>query len=202
LVTISIGGNDARFADIITYCEGNIAGNCKDGGLLGDPDILSVWEPQRIGGPVESAIELVLREIHKAAPNAQIALMGYPEVITWSTAPVGCTINIGSDEVLWMGTMTAEIDKAMRRAATVVAGSENASVLFADPLASFSRKGACGSPEGINQEILTKTAGDDQNSVASQESFHPNAAGQQLYAQVLIGTPGLKGGNFIGPTIP
>jgi hypothetical protein len=48
---------------------------------------------------------------------------------------------------------------------------------------------ACGSPEDINDEVAVRTAGDipfgQKQLAVSQESFHPDAAGQKVYAKAL-----------------
>ncbi|EMF00729.1 hypothetical protein J7W19_25560 [Streptomyces mobaraensis NBRC 13819 = DSM 40847] len=113
LVTISIGGNDSRFAYIVKKCLLAFGdGNCKDKDFdvldrddetnkkLGsqDKDRIGSRDSDFIGKPMEKAvpgiidqivrpdIEKVLLEIHDRAPHAKIVLMGYPPLFSGSAS--------------------------------------------------------------------------------------------------------------------
>ncbi|MGI5340748.1 SGNH/GDSL hydrolase family protein [Streptomyces sp. CA-181903] len=109
LVTISIGGNDSRFAYIVEECMKAVGdGNCKgkEFGKLDrddkankdlspqDKDYIGSRDAEFLGKPMEEAvpgiidrivrpdIEKTLLEIHDRAPNAKIVLMGYPPLFS------------------------------------------------------------------------------------------------------------------------
>jgi lysophospholipase L1-like esterase len=81
LVTISIGGNDIGFADIITECAKRsplqpTGSACKDHYTAGGTDQLA----QQID---EAAPKVagVLAEIEKRSPDARVLLVGYPSIL-------------------------------------------------------------------------------------------------------------------------
>lgn len=101
IVTLTIGGNDLGFSDIISTCIATSASgplafvpdpkpaNCKsvfapDGGT----DTLAA----AIAGPISSALGATLATISAAAPNAKIFVVAYPALMpdAASTPPGGC----------------------------------------------------------------------------------------------------------------
>ena len=69
LVTVTIGGNDAGFADILTACVLVVTGaGCGDADLPGAFDVV---------GP---RVRLALTAIKNAAPSASVLVLGYPYV--------------------------------------------------------------------------------------------------------------------------
>src|ERR1700722_14099332 len=81
LVTIMIGGNDVRFADVLKAC---VLKNCAADGFtmtrgnnVKDPDPLAVMEPKVIS-LLKAHLEATFVAIHAAAPNATILVAGYP----------------------------------------------------------------------------------------------------------------------------
>lgn len=92
IVTLTIGGNDLGFVDILTNCAyaallgGVVAGtpNCAGFYAPGGVDSLAA----AITGPVSTALDNTLAAIALAAPSAKIFVVGYP-ALTPSTLPVG-----------------------------------------------------------------------------------------------------------------
>jgi lysophospholipase L1-like esterase len=85
IVTVTIGGNDLGFAEIISFCtaltgNGPVAGNltltnCRSSfALTSDGDLLAA----RIINTVEPAVAAALADITVRAPNAKIFVVGYP----------------------------------------------------------------------------------------------------------------------------
>ncbi|WP_370106730.1 hypothetical protein [Streptacidiphilus sp. BW17] len=214
LVTISVGGNDSEFSSILQNCIFNIVNaDCSSVTQTGDSEPLSAAEPARISGAVTQNIESVLSEISQEAPNAQIVLMGYPELFSDSGSclaekigadeiaaygilgPVGGVLataaNISASthiatDAAWIDQMSDDLDQAMQNASNAE-NAQGVKVIFSDPRTVWADKGVCGSPQELNDFVLTKTAGEDPNSSnpVSQQSFHPTAAGALDYAGAL-----------------
>ncbi|MEZ5093984.1 SGNH/GDSL hydrolase family protein [Nocardioides sp.] len=186
LVTMSIGGNDARFGPIMAVCDNpvhNPLTSCQDTTLDGDSGPLTTAEPSIIQTDVRLSIETTLAEIHHFAPNAKIVLMGYPRLIQDGS----CTVDVTMAEVNWISDMTDVMRDQMALAAQH-ATAAGAPTTFADPIGDFAGRGACAPDAAITDEVLSRTEGDEPfgtSSPVSQQSFHPNYDGTGLYADAL-----------------
>lgn len=96
-VTISIGGNDARFADVMHGCMVvNPLNGCygadhrltrRSNGAV-DPSALRTFEMTVILNLLPAKLKAAYRAIHEKAPNAQIVVVGYPQLFPdhpWQT---------------------------------------------------------------------------------------------------------------------
>jgi hypothetical protein len=184
LVTLAIGGNDARFSDIIKECI-YAAGlfSCPDAKLSGDSEVLSVAVPAAIAGPVENSVVITLREIHKKAPNAKILLMGYPLLLENLGS---CVIGINAYEGAWLNLMGIEMANHLEEAAAR-ARAAAIPTWFSDPITDFLGQGICGNPENIHNIVLDKTPGDPPGFILppSNQSFHPKNGGTTLYSTAM-----------------
>ncbi|PZF99755.1 hypothetical protein C1I99_10765 [Micromonospora deserti] len=205
LVTLSIGGNDARFADVLIECITNGSGfaNCKDSTLDGDAKPLEQASPQRIAGPIRNSIlkvdpanpnngSGVLWEIHKKAPHAKILLMGYPKIFNDQDGyTANCTWGITGLEEIWMGEQGDLLAQMLRDVADD-ATTHGIPTYFANPIPAFHGKEACGNPESIHTIVYGKTSGESTTTPwyaiheeASVQSFHPKVSGAAIYARVM-----------------
>lgn len=186
LVMLSIGGNDARFGDVIAECLLK-AGlySCPDAQLSGESEHLSVTVPRDVNDRVKKSIEQTLQEINKRAPNAKIMLMGYPKLLENDGAcfwPLLVPYEAG-----WLNDMVGVSMNPMMQsvADTLSLAGTPIPVSFANPIADFSGRAICGNPESIHGIVNNKTAGDDPSILAqptSSQSFHPTLDGTTLYA--------------------
>ncbi|MGW4196173.1 SGNH/GDSL hydrolase family protein [Streptomyces sp. NPDC005004] len=208
LVTISIGGNDSRFSDIIQACllmwtGGNCAGKSfdasmkdddvhgRDAGFVGLP--LSTAVPGIINEIVRPDIVTTLMAIHDRAPNAKIVLMGYPPLISdaGSCLRIG-PIGLSGDSANWLGDTAGTLASAMKGAVEDVK-AQGVSAWFSNPADDFAGKGVCGDPEHIHGIVKTLTASDKpvkdwpilKDYGLSAQSFHPKIGGARLYANSL-----------------
>ncbi|MEU0096128.1 hypothetical protein [Kribbella sp. NPDC006257] len=197
LVTLSIGGNDARFGPVIEKCIKLLTDVCQNSTLEGDGSPLKDIEPNLIAGPVEDSVVTVLTEIRKRAPAAKIMLMGYPGLLEGDG---GCVPGIGTAETPWLNAMGALIAQHLGEAVDRVGGAA-AGVYFSDPRDEFKPNGPnqvgygiCGNPAKIRGIVTTLTDGDEPlTSISwpgkdpavgySIQSFHPDKNGQIVYAQ-------------------
>ncbi|MFI0217236.1 hypothetical protein [Streptomyces lydicus] len=95
LVTISVGGNDSRFADTVQKCLLSFGdGSCKNKAFDKPDEDVHGRDQKFVGQPLETAVPGIINEIvrpditqtlfqiHSLARNAKIVLMGYPPLIS------------------------------------------------------------------------------------------------------------------------
>jgi hypothetical protein len=233
LVTMSIGGNDARFADIVKKCL--MWPNCQTKSLSGDDEPMNVAVPKDIFSGTRDRVTNVLREIHTKAPNAQIVLMGYPEPfptptdaqltalaneettvpevvpgetipslpIRWNFANDICILGPGEDvlidtlfnvnEGFFANAVSRNLNAMFGEVAEELRTDEGISVTFSDPTNDFTGHDLCATKPGVHSVVFQKTDPEpmfilDDGMPVSQQSFHPNLLGAQLYAQSLNDT--------------
>lgn len=181
LVTLSIGGNDVRFADVLAVC---ILDNedCQKQKLPGSAVTAEVEVPSLIQGKGATSIRTALDQVRAQAPAAKIVLMGYPRIFA---ANDSCWL-VNSRESTWLASMSDLLNDQMK----AVASSANSAyggtwVSFADPRQDFATHSVCSSSPGIRGLLLNQTPGDKTSDVRSNQSFHPDPAGQQYYANAL-----------------
>ena len=187
LVTLSIGGNDARFAPILQKCILLLTDVCQDATLDGDTQPLRLEEPLVITNQVKPSIVTVLVEIRKKAPNAKVLLMGYPLLFE---ADGQCVPGIGTAEAPWLRDTGNHLATEMNNA-TNLARAAGVDVRFSDPRDDFAGQAVCGNPEKIHAVVApwNRTPGEAPSAVnPSQQSFHPKIDGQQLYANSMNAT--------------
>ena len=158
LVTISIGGNDAGFADVVTQCNIPFS-NCYD-----DIDNANAFIDNELPGKLDDVYD----EISSRAPNAQVIVVGYPRLFKGNNCSV---INgISSAE---RSALNATAD---RLAEAIGERADAHGFTFADARESFTGHAICDSSawiNGLKWPIL--------------ESYHPNRAGQDGYTALVEG---------------
>ncbi len=149
-VTISVGGNDAGFADVLTECATPWwAGDC-DGAIDQAQAFITDTLPGRLGTLYSS--------IRSKAPHAKVVVVGYPRIFmgedcnaaTWFSPQEQTRLN-----------QTADLLNSRTRSAASARG-----FAFADPTSRFVGHAVCDDPEWINGL---------SNPVS--ESYHPNKPG-------------------------
>lgn len=184
LVTMSMGGNDARFADVIQECiikAGLYA--CPDAKLPDSDETVRQELNRIIPGQVEDSLVIALTEIRNRAPNAKIVLMGYPPLLEREGS---CIPGIGTAEAPFINEMAVLLTKHMGEAAARVNATAGRTVVrFSDPTEEFAGQAVCGDPETIHGIVLDQTAGDTGLPAPSAQSFHPKIPGQVHYADSL-----------------
>ncbi|GAA4208874.1 SGNH/GDSL hydrolase family protein [Actinocatenispora rupis] len=162
LVTISIGGNDAGFSNVITKCAYPWPYNCTN-----DINNAISFMQNTLPGRLDS----VYSAIRSHAPNARVVVVGYPRLFN------GQTCNA-------LARISATEEGQLNHAADVLAGVISArasahSFSFVDPRSAFSTHEICSSSEWLNGL-----------SDPVSESYHPNRSGHVGYADLV--TPALS----------
>ncbi|WP_329012132.1 SGNH/GDSL hydrolase family protein [Micromonospora rifamycinica] len=150
LVTITIGGNDAGFADVITSCRFGSTANCTDA-VDKAKSFATATLPDRL--------DATYAAIRDRAPNARLVVLGYPRLF-----------ETGSCGVLAMSSYKRTIlNEAADVLATVTAARAGAAgATFADARPFFTGHGVCAAAPWIR----------DVSGVI--EAYHPNADGYRL----------------------
>jgi lysophospholipase L1-like esterase len=159
LVTITIGGNDAGFADVVSTC------------LFGKPSVCK----RRVASAstfIRTKLAAKLRRtysaIRKRAPKATVVVAGYPRLFAEKRCSGAGGIDAGEQRILNAGS-----DLLARTIATEV--KKHARFRFADVRDAFDGHGLCSSSPRIT--------GINNGSIYS--AFHPNPAGYIAYARVI-----------------
>jgi lysophospholipase L1-like esterase len=150
LVTISIGGNDAGFADVMTDCNLGSDDDCVARNQEAQ-DYARTTLPGRL--------DAVYGEISGRAPSAEVVVLGYPHIYELNG---DCSVGLSE-------TKRAAINQSADVLADTIASRAAAfGFTFVDGRAAFAGHEICGS------------AAQWLNSVTwpIDESYHPNAAGQ------------------------
>jgi len=150
LVTITIGGNDAGFANVITSCRFGSAATCTS----------AVNESKAFAtATLPGRLDATYAAIRNRAPNARLIVLGYPRLF-----------ETGSCGLLAMSTYKRTIlNEAADVLATVISGRARAAgATFADTRPYFAGHGVCAGDPWIN----------DISGVI--EAYHPDADGYRL----------------------
>jgi lysophospholipase L1-like esterase len=152
-VTISIGGNDAGFSNVITECALPWPWTCW-GGIENAEKYMRNTLP--------GLLDNVYNQIHAKAPAAEVIVVGYPRLFNGVECNGLARISKGEQE---------RLNQAADVMAGVISARANAHAFkFVDPRTAFSSHEICSSSEWLNGL---------SNPVS--ESYHPNVSGQQDY---------------------
>ncbi|MFI7426582.1 SGNH/GDSL hydrolase family protein [Micromonospora sp. NPDC049836] len=188
LVTVSIGGNDVDFGDILSACI-KTSVNCvaEDYVLtrswgdadpktnVKDPQPLIRYEPYLVDR-LQSHLVSVYEQIHVRAPHAKIVVVGYPRLFrNWS--PVLCH-GLLPEVQAWMNGIADRLTQSIALAVQVTRTDyPGVDITFADPTLAFTGHAVCevGEVQWINGIVPSEQSG----------SFHPNNGGHVGYADLV-----------------
>lgn len=150
LVTITIGGNDAGFSNVIINCALYFF-TC--GSAISEANS---YIANKLGG----ALDTTYGDIRSKAANAHVVVIGYPHLFTSEGAT--CNVNF----------LTSSNEKKLNETgdkldAVVKAHAESHGFTFVDPRKAFLPHEVCSSSEWLNGQ-----------SNPLEESYHPNVSGQ------------------------
>jgi lysophospholipase L1-like esterase len=157
LVTLTIGGNDVGFAQVIRHCLLNDEATCGQFVDRGE---------RQARAELPAKLDRAFRAIRSKAPNADVVVLGYPHI----NEPGACAIP---------GYTEAKRERINQGAdlldETIAEHARAAGLHYVDPRDQFSGHAVCSTDPWINGPTLPLT-----------ESFHPNTDGHALgYLPVL-----------------
>ena len=160
VVTLSIGGNDIGFAPVITEC---VVG--RQSCVRFDRQVTAELAAL---GPRLSRLYAGVRQ---RAPGAELLVLGYPRLVADPdrTGLETCA-GLSADEARWVREKGEELDRVVRGAA------DAAGARFLDAASTFAGHEACTAEPWMAGISLTTEV----------SSFHPNAAGHEQLARLVV----------------
>ncbi|MEU5694152.1 SGNH/GDSL hydrolase family protein [Actinosynnema sp. NPDC020468] len=151
LATISVGGNDAGFTDVITTCTLGTDSACTS-----RVDQAKAYAT----GTLPGLLDNVYAQIRGRAPSAQVVVLGYPRLYK---VPGSCSVGLSD-------TKRAAINSASDTLHSVISGRASArGFAYRDLRGAFAGHEICSSAWWLNSL-----------SWPVEESYHPNRDGQRL----------------------
>ncbi len=163
LVTITAGGNNLGFGDIITACGVVLMDLPPTQECAG---AIARAEVQLQSGQLESDLVAMIQSVQAAAPNAEIVVTGYPYLLD----PIPAGLDDPAAQFIYQATDLA--DRLNQTIANAVAAVDDPQVQYVDVRAAFLGHGALSPEPWINLGT-------------APDGFHPNAAGYQAYFTAL-----------------
>jgi hypothetical protein len=169
-VSISVGGNDAGFADVLTECaQPGWASDCN--GAIDAAQAI-------INGSLPGRLSTLYASIRTKAPNAKVVVVGYPRIFMGEDCNAFTWFSPAEESRL---NATADLLNSKTAAQATAKGFS-----FANPTSRFTGHAVCDDGEWLNGL-----------SDPVSESYHPNAAGHRSGYAPLVSTP-LTGSAFSG----
>jgi lysophospholipase L1-like esterase len=183
LVTLSVGGNDSGFADVIRGCVVKLpfSSGCTSQAL---------GITKRLIG-LRGTLTSLYQQIAARAPNARVLVMGYPQLFSSTT---GGTFNLSMGDQRFLNAQGLALDQMIRQCVqaedrAIVAARGKGSFEYVDASNAF-RGHEVGTPQpyvnGLDVNLMAMSVG--------PQSFHPTAAGYQalaaLFEQQIRNGPG------------
>ncbi|HEX3623481.1 MAG TPA: SGNH/GDSL hydrolase family protein [Acidimicrobiales bacterium] len=169
LVTVTVGGNDLGFAEVIGDCV-----------IDADPCSHLDAQVEASLAKLGPALEAAYRQIKARAPGARLLVVGYPQVVAdpAKVAYDACSAvnspipgrRVGADDAVWLRQKGAQLSDVIQGAAKAAGAS------YVDVAGDFAGHEACSADPWLTGVVLT-------NLLAS---FHPTAAGQAELARLVI----------------
>jgi lysophospholipase L1-like esterase len=159
LVTITIGGNDAGFENVIINCA-VVFFTCSS----------AITEANEfISKKLPALLEATYKKIREKATTAKVVVVGYPKLFTKE----GTTCNVN---FLTSGNEKKMNETAEKLDAVIKARAEALKFTFVNPTVPFESHEVCSSVEWLNGQ-----------SNPLEESYHPNIKGQEEFTTLVEG---------------
>lgn len=173
-VTLTIGGNDAKFSEIVTTCATKNYYLHIGKGLQSQLDEL--WG--RVNNIIGD-IKAVYNKIATVAPDAVILVAGYPKLLDKE----GKGIVISKDEATAVNEKVSDFNKKIEEC-VLECQSEGMNIRFVDVESEFDGHEAYSEDQWINKIKFPPQSQElDYKQIGSAYSMHPNEKGAKAYAR-------------------
>lgn len=181
LVTLSMGGNNIGFGDVVSQCLGlKVLDKHGPGSCV--PDIKAA--EAKLGllddGDRQQRLPDLYADVRRLAPNARILVVGYPRLFP-ADPPLHCSVGsllpLIRPEMVEMNRLVDSLDAIIRRDARA------AGLDYVDVSAAFSGHGAC---VNSDRDRWVNRLHNPTEQRSRDETFHPTAAGQQAFADAVL----------------
>ncbi|WP_285240421.1 SGNH/GDSL hydrolase family protein [Pseudarthrobacter sp. MEB009] len=166
LVSITAGANDVGFSYALGVCATQPAAVCA-----GTLDYLT--SPTNLG-LLQAGLAQTYAAIHAAAPNARIAVLGYPFLFD----PASPFAPIPAENQQLMNGATIRLNTTIEAAVNTANTAFHANAQYVDMTARFAGHQVNSADPWLQLNLALPTA--DYN-------FHPNQAGHRAYASAIMG---------------
>lgn len=181
IITVSVGGNDVGFGDILERCVVPRAAK-----QLSDNTCFNTYEDRlEIVQLIDRMIPrwLVLyKQLQASAPDSRLYAIGYPDLVS-DTGNCAQNVHLSQSELEFARELVAYMNKAISQAAA------EAKVNYIDISQALVGHRLC-EAASYNIAVNGLTAGKDIDlldiGAFGRESYHPNAFGHQLIEQAII----------------
>ncbi len=175
LVTLSVGGNDIGFADVIQNCITAVLTATTCQADYTNPDG-SDKEAQLIDSQYSNLVT-TYQAVERAAPRAQVWVLTYPNILTtdptYGPGQADCT-HIQNSDRAWLMARTHQLDGVIKKAAAA------AGVKVLDEEHAFAGHEECTADTWVTPPLIPWPNNDVLDS-----AFHPNYNGYKQEAQDL-----------------
>jgi lysophospholipase L1-like esterase len=173
-VTISIGGNDVGFADIILRCivpydGGEAAQNCYG----------TYEERKSIANSIDSQFENLYEtylKLRSGDPTRRVYVIGYPQLVK-QDGDCGLNVHMSQSETEFAPALESYLNAVIAKAAA------KAGVVYVDTEHAFDGHKLC---EAGTKAVNGLTAGNEIGHIIGNESYHPNQLGHELLANTIL----------------
>lgn len=157
-VTITIGGNDVGFSNVLT--------ECAKPGWMSDCDGAIDGGYSKLDNELPAKLDAVFDAIATRAPNATVVVAGYPHIFMGEDCNAATFFSPEEEDRL--NGAVDDLETLTRSRASA------AGLGYVSPVAAFTGHAVCDDPEWVNGL-----------SNPIRDSYHPNVAGHAGYASVI-----------------
>lgn len=170
LVTISMGGNDFGFGDVVGGC---VTGSCATEEGAAEAD-------EKIRDEAEQLVQLY-QDLQEDAPNARILIVGYPQLFPDpEDITNGGDSFISPEEQEWLNERGRVANQAIQDA-IAESGTDVEYVDVTEALQGHE----VGTDDPWIHDLDVGVDGGDWTKPVSRNSFHPKAAGQEAISRIV-----------------
>lgn len=176
VVTVSIGGNDIGFGDLIQRCVmPHVSLH------LSDSTCFNTYEDRvEVLNLIDRTVPrwtALYKQLHAESPASQIYAIGYPDILD-DKGNCALNVHLGKSELEFAAELQVYINKGIQKAAN------QAGLPYVDISKALYSHRLC---ETVSHNVAVNglTAGKDRFAFG-KESYHPNALGQQLIEQEIL----------------
>ncbi|MDB5171226.1 MAG: hypothetical protein JWO35_920 [Candidatus Saccharibacteria bacterium] len=181
IVTVSVGGNDIGFGDIVQNCViPHVSRHLSDNTCYNTYE--DRLELTKLVDRTVSRWSALYKQLQADAPGTRLYAIGYPQVVD-DTGKCGLNVHLNKSELEFTLELISYINAGVAKAAL------KAGVTYVDISKALYGFRLC-ETASYNVAVNGLTAGKDAGvlglKVFGRESYHPNALGQELIEQAIL----------------
>jgi lysophospholipase L1-like esterase len=184
LVTVTLGGNDAGFSEIIGHCVTQL--DCQNDGFArlssGRELRLAEWVDVRLRLLQNELVELYRSVLDETDRNARVIVLTYPRLMKQ-----GFRLRLGCKEGLALGPKERDFlsDIIVNFGTRIETAAGQAGIASINVIDRFRGHEICSGGINDNDEWIVGHETAWRDKLTGQGSFHPNEKGAQAYAQLI-----------------